>query len=197
MQDKELILKIQQNDDQVAFRELIDNHRQMVFRIAIGFLHDKSQADDIVQDVFIKFWEVRKDFELKAKFSTWLYRVTSNHCVNVQLRNKFSTAFSSMFSKNGEDDKSDFESQIADTHAINDDDNYKNAHLKLALKTAIDSLAKKQRIAFVLSKYQDFSYKEISETMELSISSVESLLHRAKTNLQKKLLNTYKEMNNS
>lgn len=196
MQDKELIIKIQQNDDQAAFRELIDNHREMVFRIAIGFLHDKNQADDIVQDVFIKFWEVRKDFELKAKFSTWLYRVTSNHCINVQRKNKFSTAFSSMFSNNGEYEKSDFESQIKDNQTYNDDDNYKKAHLKLALKTAINSLAKKQRIAFVLSKYQDFSYKEIAETMELSISSVESLLFRAKKNLQKKLLNTYKEINN-
>lgn len=196
MQDKELIIKIQQNDDQAAFRELIDNHREMVFRIAIGFLHDKNQADDIVQDVFIKFWEVRKDFELKAKFSTWLYRVTSNHCINVQRKNKFSTAFSSMFSNNGEDEKSDFESQIKDNQTYNDDDKYKKAHLKLALKTAINSLAKKQRIAFVLSKYQDFSYKEIAETMELSISSVESLLFRAKKNLQKKLLNTYKEINN-
>ena len=194
MNEKELLLKIQRNDDQVAFRQLIDKHRQIVFGIAIGFFHDKSRADDIVQDVFIKFWEIRKDFEMKSKFSTWLYRVTSNHCINVQRRDKFSTSFSSMFGKNGEEGKSDFESQIIDNKSNTEDDKNKNTHVKLALKVAINSLPKKQRIAFVLNKYQNFSYKEIANIMELSLSSVESLLFRAKKNLQKKLLSTYNEL---
>lgn len=190
-----MISKIKDNNDQDAFRLLIDKYRKMVFKIAVGFLHDKDSADDVVQDVFIKFWETRKDFELKAKFSTWLYRVTANHCVNVQRKNKFSTAFSGIFSKNNDEKEVTFEEQIADSHAEIENDNFKNEHLKLALKTAINSLPKKQRIAFVLNKYQDFSYKEISDIMELSLSSVESLLFRAKSGLQKKLENTYKELN--
>ena len=194
MQEKELLLKITQNDDQIAFRQLIDNHRQIVFGIAIGFFHDKSRADDIVQDVFIKFWEKRKDFELKSKFSTWLYRVTSNHCINVQRRDKYSTAFSSMFANNDENDKSDFEAKIVDNNSKTEEEITKNEHIKLALKVAINSLSKKQRMAFVLNKYQNFSYKEIAEIMELSLSSIESLVHRAKKNLQKKLLATYNEM---
>jgi RNA polymerase sigma-70 factor (ECF subfamily) len=191
--DKDLIEKIRNNDTQ-AFKELIDKYKSQSFRIAIGFVHNKAIAEDIVQEVFIKFWEIRKDFELTAKFSTWLYRVTANKAINSIRKNKFTSVFSSFSGKNDQnDDFEDFEKKIEDENKI--DENFKEEHIKKALKTAIDSLPKKQKIAFVLNKYQDFSYKEIAEIMELTLSSVESLLHRAKKNLQKKLFDVYKNLN--
>lgn len=197
MQDKELIEKIQ-NDDNNAFKLLIDKHKANVFKIAIGFLHDTEQAEDIVQEVFIKFWQIRKDFELTAKFSTWLYRVTANKSINQVRRNKFSTVFSNFFSSNDEsdDENSEYEQHIPDNQIVNFDDTLKNEQIKKALKISINSLVKNQRIAFVLNKYQNLSYKEISEVMDLTVSSVESIIHRAKQNLQKKLLKTYTLLNN-
>lgn len=194
MQDIDLINRIK-NDNQDAFKVLIDKYKHSVFSISFGFLHDKTQADDVVQDVFIKFWEKRKEFKLQAKFSTWLYRVTSNMCINIVKRNKFSIVFSSI--KNNYDKKETyFEQHIEDDESKTIEQTEKQRHIKLALKTAIDNLPKRQRIAFVLNKYQDFSYKEIADIMELSLSSIESLLFRAKKNLQKDLLNTYKSINN-
>ncbi len=194
MHEKELIEQIKRNDEQ-AFTKLINTNKEQVLRIAMGFVHDKSLAEDIVQDVFIKFWEIREDFELTAKFSTWLYRVTINMSLNVVRKAKFSRVFSSFSGKyNDEGNKTSYESVINDESQKSVDEVFKQEHIKIALKNAIDSLPKKQKTAFILSKYQDFSYKEISEIMELSISSIESLLHRAKTNLQKKLFNVYKNL---
>ncbi|MBN2662605.1 MAG: sigma-70 family RNA polymerase sigma factor [Bacteroidales bacterium] len=195
MQDVELIEKIKNNDNQ-AFKILISKYKQKAFTIAFGFLHDKTQAEDVVQDVFIKFWEKRNEFELNAKFSTWLYRVCSNMSINVLRKNKFSVVFSSLKIIKSDEKDLDFEQQIEDLDSKTVDADTKDEHIKIALKNAINSLPKRQKMAFVLNKYQNFSYKEIAEIMELSLTSVESLLFRAKTNLQKKLLNTYKSINN-
>lgn len=192
--EEELIDKIK-NDNHEAFSELINKHKDQVFRVAMGFMHDKSLAEDIVQEVFIKFWEKRKDFELTAKISTYLYRVTTNMSINSAKKSKFSKVFSSIKNKSDETENSQtYEASLNDENQKTIDDNFKQEHIKIAMKKAIDSLAKNQKTAFILSKYQDFSYKEIAKIMELSVSSVESLLHRAKKNLQNKLLNVYNNL---
>ncbi len=197
MQDKELIAKISKNNDNSAFNELINRHKDNVFSIAIGFLHDKDAANDIVQDVFLKFWEIRKDFKLTAKFSTWLYRVTVNKCINVQRKNKFSTVFSTFENKNNNENDISFEAQIPDNQQDTIDNKDKQNILKKNIENALNSLPKRQKIAFILNKYQNLSYKEIADVMELSVSSVEALLYRAKANLQKKLYKTYENLKNN
>ena len=194
MHEKELIEQIRDND-KTAFTILIETNKDQVFRIAMGFVHDRALAEDIVQDVFIKFWEIRNDFELTAKLSTWLYRVTANMSINAIRKNKLSSVFSSFSNKKyGDNDSQTYESTLNDEGQKSADDDFRQEHIKVALKNSIDSLPKRQKMAFVLSKYQNFSYKEISEIMELSVSSVESLLHRAKINLQNKLFNVYKNL---
>jgi RNA polymerase sigma-70 factor (ECF subfamily) len=197
VQDKELIAKISKNNDNSAFNELINRHKDNVFSIAIGFLHDKDAANDIVQDVFLKFWEIRKDFKLTAKFSTWLYRVTVNKCINVQRKNKFSTVFSTFENKNNNENDISFEAQISDNQQDTIDKKDKQNILKKNIENALNSLPKRQKIAFILNKYQNLSYKEIADVMELSVSSVEALLYRAKANLQKKLYKTYENLKNN
>jgi RNA polymerase sigma-70 factor (ECF subfamily) len=197
VQDKELIAKISKNNDNSAFNELINRHKDNVFSIVIGFLHDKDAANDIVQDVFLKFWEIRKDFKLTAKFSTWLYRVTVNKCINVQRKNKFSTVFSTFENKNNNENDISFEAQIPDNQQDTIDNKDKQNILKKNIENALNSLPKRQKIAFILNKYQNLSYKEIADVMELSVSSVEALLYRAKANLQKKLYKTYENLKNN
>ncbi len=189
MTDKELIEKIR-NDNERAFAEIIDKYKDACFRVAYGIVQDKHTADDVVQDVFVKFWQIRKDFELTSKFTTWMYRVATNMALNKVRKEKRSKVFSSF----GFDDDNDNEFENKLTHNAEADNNDRNEYIKTALKTALNTLPKKQRIAFVLNKYEKMSYKEIAEVMELSLSSVESLIHRAKKGLQKKLLNTYKNI---
>lgn len=193
MQDLELIENIK-NDNQNALAELIKKYKQRVFTVAMGILHDKVLSDDVVQDVFIKFWEIRQEFELTAKFSTWLYRVTLNKAISMQRRNKIMSIFSSMSTKDDEGQIIDYEMQIPDNSVISTEKRFKDEHIKIALKNAVDSLPKNQRMAFILAKYQDLSYKEIAEVMETTVPSIESLLHRAKDTLQKNLFKTYKSL---
>ena len=84
------------------------------------------------------------------------------------------------------------EVEIKDTLGTDPEIIFENTEKADMLHRAIDSLPKNQKIAFTLNKYEDLSYKQISEVMDISLSSVESLIHRAKKNLQKKLLNYYK-----
>lgn len=189
MKEKELISEVK-NGNQQAFAKLIDLHKSLVFNTAMGFVHDKTTVDDITQDVFIRVWKAINDFRGESKFSTWLYRITVNISINYTKKNKISRLFTSIDQKRDENSKI-FE--VEDKKTVSGDDNFRKLEHAKALKTALNSLPKRQKTAFVLSKYEDLSYAEISEIMELSLSSVESLLHRAKKNLQKKLLNYYNE----
>ena len=189
MTEKELIQKVIQKD-QNAFSQLVKEHKSLVFNTAMGFVHNKQNAEDITQDVFVKMWTSIDTFKGDSKLSTWLYRITVNISINYINKNKIKKLFNNIDDNESENGN---KSEINDKTTDSADQNFTQKEHSKALKLAINSLPKRQKTAFVLNKYEDLSYKDISEIMELSISSVESLLHRAKKNLQKKLLNYYKE----
>ena len=176
--EKELIKKVKQKDAK-AFQELVEKHKSMVFNTCMGFVHNKENAEDITQDIFVKIWLSIDKYKGEAKFSTWLYRITVNYSLNFIRKNKKSKLFASIDS-----------SETPEIKNISEDDAEKlilRQESAKKLKNALNSIAKRQRVAFILNKYENLSYKEISEIMEISLSSVESLIHRAKINLQKKL----------
>lgn len=189
MTEQELIQKVLQKD-QMAFSLLVKEHKSLVFNTAMGFVHNKENAEDITQDVFVKLWTSIETFKGESKLSTWLYRITVNLSINYINKNKIKRLFNNI---DDADNENGHKSEITDKSTDSVDDNFIQKEHSKVLKLAINSLPRRQKTAFVLNKYEDLSYKDISEIMELSISSVESLLHRAKKNLQKKLLNYYKE----
>ncbi len=171
--------------DENAFRELVEEYRQMVFRTCMGVLHNSGDADDVTQEVFIEVLRSMGKFRADAKISTWLYRIALNKSLNFIRDNR----------------KTQGVYHYPEPHQMrghrlswNDgpEEVLQNKGEKI-LEQAIESLPDKQKKAFVLSKYDDLSYKEISEVMKLSVSSVESLIFRAKQNLQKKLLDCYRK----
>ena len=183
MTDKELIEGIKTQDKQ-TFRELVDTYQIMVRNTCLGFVNNYEDAEDLAQEVFIEAFNSIDRFRGDAKLSTWLYRIAINKSLNFLRNNKKKRA--------GKD---------LDTNLnLMDNSKYANPELKIynseskaAIKKALRSLPRNQRIAFVLNKQEDLSYKEIAEIMNTSLSSVESLIHRAKLNLQKKLINFYKK----
>ncbi|NOZ45455.1 MAG: sigma-70 family RNA polymerase sigma factor [Chlorobi bacterium] len=185
MNDIELIDAIK-NGDKNAFRLLIEKYQDNLFKVSIGLLHNTQDAEEIVQDVFFQVYKSIYSFRQEAKLSTWLYRITVNKSLNLirkQKRNKIVKNLSSFLLIN-DNKEIEFEEQDY-AHPL------KILELKETAKevfAAINSLPTNQKIAFTLNKYDNISYKEISEIMELSLSSVESLIHRAKVNLQKKLI---------
>ena len=189
MTDERLIDGIS-NGEQKYFQELVDKYQSLVLNTCNSFLHCKNDAEDITQEVFIEVFLSIHKFKSEAKLSTWLYRISVNKSLNFIRDNKRSRLVKSIGSflpieRNTELQISDNSSQYSDIEDIQDE------RIEL-LHKSINTLSKNQKIAFTLSKFEKLSYVQISEVMNLSLSSVEGLIHRAKMNVQKKVLNFYK-----
>jgi RNA polymerase sigma factor (sigma-70 family) len=185
MEETGLIENIRKGD-QDAFRLLVDTYQHKVYNTVVGFVHGSEDAQDLTQDVFVELYQSLPAFRGNCSLSTWIYRISVNKALN-HLRKKKHTPFSFLFHKsNDEESKSSLPDPVDTT--LNPAANLENQELKQELQRAIDSLPDKQRTAFILDKLEDLPYKEIAEVMQTSISAVESLLHRAKLNLQKQLL---------
>jgi len=190
MSEDEIIQKLQKGDEK-AFRQLVDKYQQLVMNTCFGLVHNTEDAEDIAQDVFIEVFRSISNFRADSKISTWLYRITVNRSLNFirdSKRSKMAQSLDEIFSL--QKGKS---SNIMAEKAASPDTEFENSERADILYKVIDSLPKNQRVAFTLNKYEDLSYKEIAEVMETSVSSVESLIHRAKKNLQKKLYTCYKK----
>lgn len=175
MSDSELIHSILSGNT-IAFKELMEKYQGMVFRTAMGFVHSKEDAEDITQEIFIKVFQTLSGFKGDSEFSTWLYRITVNtsiNFVNKSRRNGFLQSLENIFSKSS-DEKTPLEQ-------------LETSERDERIKKAIDSLPETQRTAFILSKYEELSQKEIASIMKKSEGAIEQLMQRAKSNLQKKL----------
>lgn len=187
MEDFELIEKLKNRDNE-AFRGLVDRYQKMVLNCTYKFLRDVQTAEDITQDVFIEIYESIGSFRGDAKLSTWIYRIAVTKSINYLKSRNRKKRFASLISIFGKDDMEEkIESESRQDEELEMKDRAK------VLAWALSTLPENQRIAFTLSKNSDMSYKEISEVLNTTISSVESLIHRAKTNLKKKLFSYYKE----
>lgn len=176
--------------DQNTFRKFVDDYQVPLLKLCNGFLHNREEAKDIVQEVFIEVFQSIGTFRGNSLISTWLYRIAINKSLNQIRKNKNRKLMTSLDTVLSGRKKSGI-NEIRD-QSENSDKNIEQDELAEAIRIAVDSLPKNQRIAFVMNKYQDMSYKEIAEVLDVSLIAVESLIHRAKLNLQKRLYQTYK-----
>ena len=186
MDEQILIEKLKQGDE-AAFKEVVETWQNMVYNTALGILQNAEDAEDVAQEAFVQAYESIKTFKAESKFSTWLYRITTSKALDHLRRKKRKKRFAylqSLFGAEGEAiaEKPDFH------HPGVALDNKERAAV---LFKAIDQLPENQKLAFTLHKLEGLSYHEISEVMKTSLSSVESLMHRAKTNLKKSLEKYY------
>jgi len=176
--------------DQSAFKELVEQFRYRVYNTALGLLQDDKDAEDISQEVFLEVYQSITNFREKSKVSTWIYRITvqkSLEYIRKQNRKKRSATLLSLFGKENlvaAPDNSPF---------YHPGVQLENKERAVILFKAIKKLPINQRMAFTLNKVEYMSYQEIAEIMKVSVSSVESLLFRAKQNLRKILTGFYKE----
>jgi RNA polymerase sigma-70 factor (ECF subfamily) len=190
MDEQQLVIDLQAGDEK-AFRHLVGKYQQQVFRTAMGFVHDGSEADDITQEVFVDVFRSVHGFRREASLSTWIYRMTVNRSLN-WLRSRKRKGFFQRIEAFFQDD-ADWTGEPEADCSIHPETVMGNRETAEALKQALDSLPENQRTAFVLYHYEGLTYKEIAFVMKVSLASVESLIHRARKNLQKKLMNFYKK----
>jgi len=190
MSESEIIQKLQQGDEQ-AFKTLVEGHKKLVITTCFGIVHHLEDAEDIAQEVFIEVFRSIHKFRADSRLSTWLYRIAVNRSLNFLRDQKHKKQVRSI-----DDPAVNKNTGIESLRATGTDHpGYSLEYEQRAglLHSAVDSLPDNQKVAFTLSKYEDLSYQEIAEVMEISLSSVESLIHRAKKNLQKKLYDCYKK----
>lgn len=175
MSDEQLIKDII-SGNQAAFKNLMEKYQLQVFRTVMGFVHLKEDAEEVTQDIFVRVYQSLSSFHHDAEFSTWLYRITVNTSLNFlrsNRKNRLLQSLEAIFSHRSEE-KTPLEE-------------LEHAERDRRIRMAIDALPEKQRMAFILSRYEELPQKKIAAVMNRSEGAVEQLLQRAKENLQKKL----------
>lgn len=191
MTDREVIQGIAQRDP-LVFKEVVDQYQQHVIRTCYSLVHDDHDARDLAQDVFIEILDSAGSFRGDAKLSTWIYRIAVNKSLNHLKQQKRRQFLTRIGLRSAGPDGHREEAGEVPAHS-GADTALDEKELKRALHQAIDSLPVNQKIAFTMHKYEELSYKEIAEVMNVSVPSVESLMHRAKMKLQKRLESYYRD----
>jgi len=175
MSDEQLIKEITAGND-AAFRTLMEKYQRQLFRTVMGFVHTKEDAEDITQEVFIRVYQSLHTFQGESEFSTWLYRITVNMSLNFLRSNRKKRLLQSL--------EALFTLRSEEKNPLEE---LESAERDRRIRQAIDSLPERQRMAFILSRYEELPQKKIAAVMNRSEGAVEQLLQRAKENLQKKL----------
>lgn len=191
--DVDLMLKFQAGDVS-AFEQLMRKHQKSVINTIYRFIGNRADAEELAQEVFLKVYNSAQKYKPKAKFSTWLYKIVTNLCLNELRRKRFETVSLDdlaeeipPLSKGGK--RGDF----IDARQIPPDIALERKELAFWIKKSVKSLPEKQRMALILREYDGLSYKEIAEVMGCSVASVQSRLQRAKATLKEKLAFYVKE----
>ncbi|WP_203255757.1 RNA polymerase sigma factor [Hyunsoonleella ulvae] len=192
MTENEFIAGLQ-NHNANAYGKLLDDFQQKVFATCISFVPNKEDAEDIAQEVFVEVFNSIRKFKGNSKLSTWIYKITTNKCLEFIRKRNTKKRFGFMQSIFGNEillDKKSYFTEMNHPGVI-----LENKEKSETLFYAINQLPKVQKVVFTLHKIDGKSYQEISDIIEKSLSSVESLMFRAKKNLQKLLENFYKNNN--
>jgi len=185
MTDRELVQGIIDRD-QAAFKELVEKYQQLVIRTCYALVQELEDSRDLAQEVFIEVMKSASSFRGTAKLSSWIYRIAVNKSLNhLKKSRRRGTVTLFSFRERGREEKE--AEELVNSVSTGGDSIMEEKELRRALHIAISKLPDNQKIAFTLHKYEELPYQEVAEVMHVSLSSVESLIHRAKLNLQKRL----------
>ncbi len=174
------------NGERDAFAEIIKAYQQALLNFVYRFTGDRARAEDYAQEIFLKAYQELINYHEEGKFTSWLYRLATNFCLN-ELK-KYKRRCEVSLDENREDETLSLADTIIDCSQPAADQVIENQELIQTVQYAILSLPEKQRIALILSQYDKLSYHEIAAILKTSVSSVESLIFRAKQALKKKLI---------
>jgi RNA polymerase sigma-70 factor (ECF subfamily) len=188
--DESALQKDLKSGNPEAFKQFVDHYQSKVINTCYGFVHNREDAEDIAQEVFLEVYTSITRFREEAKLSTWIYRICVTKSLDFIRKKKRKKRFGFIRNILGVEKQIE---QIPASPTTNPQTNLEQQERARILQQAVDSLAENQRIAITLSKDEGFSYQEIADIMGTSVSAIESLIHRAKKNLQKKLYQYYEK----
>ena len=180
--DNELMKRVAKGDDE-AFKLLFERHNRLAWSVIYRQLGNVAASEDLVQEAFLRVYRAAPKYEHSAKFSTWLYTVVTNLCLNYK-RDRARDRLRLVGSE--EDEQGNALEQLA---AVEPDEHEQDDRQKRtqAVKDAIAGLPENQRMALILSRYEEKSYEEVAEILGVTVAAVKSLTSRARTTLKEKL----------
>ncbi len=184
----ELMLRFQAGDSR-AFEEIVSHYQNTIYAFLYRFRGREEGSEDLAQEVFLRVFRSRRNYQAQAKFSTWLYHIACNLCRN-EVRDK-SRRISLV------DSAENWDEQRArtwrDEKAVPPIENLSQGEISNQIRSCLDELPENQRAAMLLNRYHGLSYQEIGESLELSEKAVKSLMSRAREKLREKLTPYFRE----
>lgn len=175
------LMQLVRGGDTIAFESLVERHQTLVAGTVARMLGNNSEVEDLAQQVFIRVWKSAKRYEPRAKFTTWLLKITRNLVFN-ELRRRKRHALNPLQTEPGGE-----ETQLKDERVQTPDAALLEEELQGAIQRAIQQLPETQRMAVVLRRYEELSYEQIADVLDQSVPAVKSLLFRARTELRERL----------
>ncbi|MGN0134200.1 MAG: sigma-70 family RNA polymerase sigma factor [Anaerotignum sp.] len=182
--EKELIAKAKQGD-MLAFEELILRHEKIVYNVALRMMNHSEDAKDISQEVFLKAYKNMKNFDERSMFSTWLYRITTNTCIDEMRKRKGKQSYS--LEEELENEEGSMQRQIAD-EGETPEESLLREERKSELLQALDTLSEEHKAAVILRDIRGLSYEEVAEIVDLPMGTVKSRISRARNQLKNEIL---------
>lgn len=182
--DAELMLRVKQGD-MAAFEELVEKYKQPVINLIYRTLSDATEAEDLAQHVFLQVFKSAHRYRVSARFSTWLYTIARNLCLN-EIRRRSRHPAESLDLTHPEHDDQPLR-QHEDTKTFSAPDLLLHDELSRKIEEALADLPENQRTAILLFRENEMSYEEIAEVLGCSLSATKSLIHRGRETLKQKL----------
>jgi RNA polymerase sigma-70 factor (ECF subfamily) len=182
--DAALMLRARRGD-RGAFTELVEKYKQPVMNFIFRTLRDEAESEDLAQNVFLQAYKSRARYKQTAKFSTWLFTIARNLCLN-ELRRRSRHPAESLEETHAEHEDQPRQ-QFEDKKIILPPEKLLHGELAQKIEEALAGLPENQRSAILLCRQEDLSYDEIAKVLKCSLSATKSLIHRARETLKEKL----------
>jgi RNA polymerase sigma factor (sigma-70 family) len=186
-EDFKLLERFVSNGDQLAFKKLMDKHRNQIYNIAFKLVHNPETAEDLTLEVFTKVFTQLHTFNQQNAFSTWLYKMATNHAIDFMRKKKIETTSIEHSFKRDEDERMEINIVDDSMSAVDTMVQHQDSQM---IRNAMDRLSPKYKEILELRFYDDLSYEEIAEKSNLPIGTVKTNLNRAKSMFQKIILTT-------
>jgi RNA polymerase sigma-70 factor (ECF subfamily) len=183
LEDRELA-KLAAKGREMAFRELLSRYERPVFSLVYRMVRDRTLAEDLSQEAFIRAFNAIESYKSRYKFSSWIFKIANNHTIDYLRKRKLETVSidGSPHARTSEEEAQT--RLVVESHEEAPDKYVESRELGGQIEEAIGQLRPEYRTAVLLRHVEGYTYEEISEIMELPLGTVKTYLHRARGELK-------------
>jgi RNA polymerase sigma-70 factor, ECF subfamily len=187
-----LMLRVRAGDHE-AFQQLFDRHAEPLVNFIFRFVGTRERSEELAQEAFLRIYQTRERYEPRARFSTYLYRVAINLCLNETRRLDYQGRFEPLEGFPGADGEEGYR-QIADGGQPTIEEELAGRQTWKRIQKALNDLPPNQKVALILGRCEGFSYPEVAETLGTTESAVKSLIFRATQTLREVLSDVVEDL---